>query len=746
MPHANPFLRFPFTRSPAHIAVAACVLMAAHAHAQTIAPRAEPPGTDAQPAASPVQRHQQLEGVTVTGNPLGSADLIAPTSVLGGSELLLRRGSSLGETLDGTPGVSTTYFGPVASRPTIRGQDGDRIRLMTNGSASQDVSALSFDHAVAIDPLAIERIEVLRGPGALQYGGSAVGGSVNVITHRIHEGPLFDAQGGNTGKALFSVGGAARERGGSVVLDAGNDRFVAHVDAFDKRSGDVRVPLALPCDQAGSGTPATARALCNSDATARGAAVGGTLLFDHGYLGASVEGFRTTYGSVAEDTVTIGMQQSRTTVRGEWRALPAGLQSVKAQWSGANYQHTEYSGGAPGTAFKNRGGDWGVELRHQPLRWGVGTPSAYTLEGVVAWQGEGGRFSAMGDEAFVPNTRSDNRALFVFEELRLPGGKLNGALRWERVQVDANGHPTLPRFNVAQRRFNPFSAALGGLWEVGGPSSGVTATANLASTQRAPRDYELYANGPHLATGAYEVGDANLGLERGQHLDLGLARQSGPHKLAFNAYLNRFQNYIGLQASGNQRDTEAHGVSAAPCANGKSAESGCNADILPEYRFAGQRARFVGAEFSSQTRLVGNGGLAAGRQPLALHLKLDAVRATNSTTGEPLPRIAPLRVGAELQWADNHGSLGWRARLGINHHTAQNRVPSTERSVAGYTLVHAALSYTGQWGGTQWQAFVRGDNLTNRLAYSATSMLTQSAPGRVPLPGRSIKVGVQVAF
>ena len=181
-----------------------------------------------------------LSSITVTGNPLAAEELIAPTTQLTGTELLLRKKSSLGETLDGLPGVSSTYFGPNASRPIIRGQDGDRIRILQNGGASIDASGLSFDHAVPIDPLVIERVEVLRGPGALQYGGSAVGGVVNVVNHRIHESPLFDEKGGITGRAELRAGGAEGESGGSGLVETGTDKFTVHVDAFDRKTSDVR--------------------------------------------------------------------------------------------------------------------------------------------------------------------------------------------------------------------------------------------------------------------------------------------------------------------------------------------------------------------------------------------------------------------------------------------------------------------------------------------------------------------------
>ena len=189
-------------------------------------------------AAVPAWAQQAPATVIVTGNPLGSGAVATPSSVLSGSGLVLRRGSSLGETLDGLPGVSSSYFGPNANRPVIRGQDGDRIRVLSNAGAALDASSLSFDHAVPIDPLVVERIEVLRGPAALLYGGSAVGGVVNAIDNRIPKARLD----GVPGAVEARVGGAAGERAVSALVESGGSGFVLHADAFGRRTDDLRVP------------------------------------------------------------------------------------------------------------------------------------------------------------------------------------------------------------------------------------------------------------------------------------------------------------------------------------------------------------------------------------------------------------------------------------------------------------------------------------------------------------------------
>jgi iron complex outermembrane receptor protein len=664
-----------------------------------------------------------LQEVTVTGNPLGSSGVAAPTTRLEGDALTVRAKPTLGETLDGLPGVSSTYFGPNASRPIIRGLDGDRIRVLQNSGASIDASGLSFDHAVPSDPLSIERVEVLRGPGALLYGGSAVGGVVNVIDNRIPRQPLFDAAGGVTGKADLNAATGNKERGGGVLIEGGNDRYALHADAFKRRTGDVAVPVDLACTRPGA--PTQARRICNSPSDTEGGAVGGSLFFDHGRIGASVSRYRSDYGTVAEDEVTIGMRSTRYALQGEWRNLPGLITGLKAQFNHTDYTHTEFEGPDAGTRFANRGNDLRVEARHAKLG---------PLEGVVGLQAESNRFSAEGEEAFAPSSRTRQLALFAFEEWAMAWGKLSFGARTERVEVQSQGSsdPDVTRFATGTRRFHPHSAALGAQVPL---SAEWQLTSHLAHTQRAPKDYELYANGPHLATVAWETGDATLRKEKSNSLDIGVAWARNHDRFALNGYVTRFANYIGLLDTGNTRSPD--GALNPDPASGDEA--------LTELRYAGVRARFIGAEASGNVRVLGPAGLAQapGGSSLDVQWRADVVRATNLDSGEPLPRIAPARLGATLVWGV--GPFG--ARLGFDHALAQRRVPATgQRATDAYTLWNAALTFKQQAGASQLLWFARVDNLTNELAYSASSVLTTTAFPKAPLPGRSLKVGMQVAF
>ncbi len=670
----------------------------------------------------------QLKEVTITGNPLGASDLVAPSAQYSGAELLFRSKTTLGESLDGTPGVSSTYFGPNASRPIIRGQDGDRIRILNNGGALLDVSSLSYDHAVTADPISIERIEVLRGPGALQYGGSAVGGVVNVIDNRIPREALFDAKGGLSGKADLGLATGNREKGAGMLLEAGNNRYTLHVDAMSRETGDVKVPADYVCNLATR--PYTSRRICNSGSKVSSTAVGGSLFFDQGYVGASVSGYRSNYGTVADADVNIGMKSDRFALEGEIKNLRGMIQSVKGHYSKTDYTHTEFTGTVPGTVFQAKGSDLRVEARH--AKFG-------NFDGLVGMQLEDSRFSADGDEAFAPSSRTRQNALFAYEEYKTSWGKLTFGGRTESVNVESFGNPdpALTRFVPGQRNFRPSSYAVGSLWNL---TPHWKLTGNVAYTERAPKDYELFANGPHVATLGYEVGDSTLGKEKATQFDIGVAWKAAANTFALNVYSSNFKNYIGLaQTAGvrrNQSDGEINPVEdlANP---GFSQATRASFNPLNEFRYEQTRARFTGFETSGNIRLI------EGASPLDLALRADVVKATNLNTNQPLSRIPPMRLGATLKYAS--GPFG--ANVGVDYSAAQTRLPVGDQAAAANTRFNAGVNYRLKTGSASLLWYARLDNITNVLAYSATSVLTTTAfPNAPPLPGRSLKLGLQASF
>lgn len=648
-----------------------------------------------------------LQPQVITANPLGSSVLAAPSTVLEGDRLTLAQKGSLGETLNGQPGVSSSYFGPGASRPIIRGQDGDRIRILRNGVGALDASSLSYDHAVPLDPVNTERVEIVRGPAALLYGGSAIGGVVNTFDNRIPT----QAIEGIHGAGELRYGGADTTRSSAGKLEAGNGTFALHLDANAREFNDLRIPgYAHSSRQRNTEGPdenGGKHRLANSDGRQDGGAVGGSYTWDHGYAGLSYSNFDSNYGSPAEDAVRIRMQQDHYAFASEIRDLEGPFSSVKLNAGYTDYKHSEIEDGEVGTTFKNKGYEARVEARHQPIG---------PLEGVMGAQVNRSEFQALGEEAFVPQTDTDSAALFILEDLQATERlklSLGGRLEYTQVDADAQGNQ---RFSAANGS-NSFTA--------GSLSSGAVYTltpvwslaATLAYTERAPTFYELYANGAHVATGTYEVGDASLSKEKAVSSDLALRFDSGTHKGSVGVFYSHFSNYIGLLGSGRNLDEDGEVA----------------ADGIPEYTYSGVRARFSGIEAQDHWTLGEN---AYGT--FALELSGDYTRAKNLDTGEDLPRIAPLRLNSGLLWEKDQ----WQARIDLQHAASQHRVPDNESGTAGYTTVSASAGYHFDIGASQWLAFVKGENLTNQTVRYASSILRDIAPAQ----GRSVEVGLRTTF
>lgn len=644
---------------------------------------------------------ESLDKVVVTGNPLKSQVLAQPSDSLGGDQLVLTRAANLGDTLQGLAGVAATNFGPNASRPSIRGLDGDRVRILNNSGASVDASNLSFDHGVAIDPLVIDKVEVLRGAAALLYGGNAVGGVVNTLDNRIPR-TLID---GLSGAAEVRLGGAANDRSGAVVLDGGAGRPNAgwgwHADLSGRDADDQRAPrFSSPTDD-GSESRTTVR---NSASHNHSAALGSSIFFNGGFAGVSVDDFRTTYGTTVEDAAKIKMKRQRVATAGEWNDETGPVRRLSWQLSRNRYEHSEIEDGAVGTTFKSTGTDGRVELTHAPLG---------ALNGVVGVQWETLDFSALGAEAFVPSTRTHNVGLFVLEQMKLGDAVLSAGARHEQVRVDSAGDTddSDGRFGTpSQRRFSPTSLALSAVYPL---ASGWSVSANLNRTQRAPAYYELFANGLHLATDAYERGDATLGLERSRGADFGLKWEGERSHAHVNVYETRFSNYIALQANGETVHDDEEGKD------------------LPVFVFHSVPARLRGIEFEGRWQAM---------SWLALLGQFDAVHGENTQTGEPLPRLAPRRAMLGLE--GSHGE--WSGRLEWRLAARQDRVDAFDTPTPGYGTVNLNIArqlkldrFDGLW-------YLRLNNLGNKLAYNATAVPT--IRDLSPQAGRSASTGLQIRF
>ncbi|MFM2435904.1 MAG: hypothetical protein RL063_1887 [Pseudomonadota bacterium] len=637
----------------------------------------------------------ELPSLAVTGNPLGlDADqLIVPVTILNGRELSLKRESTLGETLNGIPGISSTNFGPNASRPVIRGLDAERVRIMQNGVGVVDASSLSFDHAVSVDPLVIEQIDVIRGPAALLYGGSAVGGVVNAVDHRI---PTEKLEGG-TGRTEARLGGAANESNMAGVVDIGNGQIAIHADAYVRKSNDLNIPgfavsnrkaLADGTLQTNSGT------LKNSSATSNGGALGASLTLDNGYLGASYSGFNSNYGTVAEENVRIDMKSQRWDIAYEFNELSSVINRVKFRLAHTDYQHQEIDTGVAGTTFKNSGIEGSLEAGHAKIG---------NISGVVGLQFQNTSFEALGAEAFVPSTNTQSKALYLYEELPVDQFKFSLGGRTESNTVDAGAWSK--NSSIQNASFNPTSYALGGLYTF---TPNWSLANNLSHNERAPSYFELYANGAHLATGQYEVGNPNFSLERSNGIDAQIRWKDGKNSFSAGPYYTKFSSFIGLLNTGSIVTVQGQ--------------------PLQEAKFTEVVASFTGFETEGKFNLNDN---------IDLKLTGDYVRATNLTSGEALPRIAPLRLSAGLQYQKN--TLG--ARLNVLHAFAQERIAANELATNGYTNVGAMVTYKLPTK-INVELFAKANNLLNQDIRDSASFLKDIAPQGA----RSLTIGLRSDF
>jgi iron complex outermembrane receptor protein len=619
--------------------------------------------------------------------------------------------------LNNLPGVAASSFGPNASRPVIRGLDAERVRIMQNGVGILDASSLSFDHAVAIDPLVIEQIDVVRGPAALLYGGSAVGGVVNAIDHRIPTEPV----NGILGRTEARVGGPDNQRNGAAVVDVGNGQFAIHADAYKRKTDDLNIPgfaVSRRKFQADGTAQENHGKLINSSASSDGGALGASLTFDNGYVGSSYSGFNSNYGTVAEEAVRIDMKSQRLDIASEFRDLNTVISRIKMRYAHTDYQHQEIEDGDIGTTFTNKGSQASLELGH--AKFG-------DLEGVLGMQLQNSRFAANGDEAFVPNVHTKSHAVYLYEEMPLKALgldqlKLSLGGRAEHTALDASAWDKDPIARSAD--FTAYSYALGGLYAI---DSHWSVASNLSHNERAPSYFELYADGAHIATNQYEVGNPNFKKERSNGVDAQIRWKDAKNSFSVGAYYTRFNRFLGLLDTGRTRGTDG---SINPTADADGFVDGTNGEvsILPEAQFTAFAASFKGLEAEGKFNLADYWDLS---------LRGDYVRATNLDNKAALPRITPLRIGAGLNYQKN--ALG--ARLNVTQAFKQNRTAENELPTAGYTDVSAMATYKLP-SKLNVELFAKANNLLNQEIREHTSFLKDLSPAGE----RSVLIGLRADF
>ncbi|CAN5469924.1 TonB-dependent receptor [soil metagenome] len=678
----------------------------------------------AEDAASPT-----VSELIVTGAPYAVSLDSATTSVnvITQAQLSTAPPVGIGDLLNGMPGLRSTSYSPGASRPIIRGLSGPRVMILQNGVGLVDASSLSPDHAVASDPGEASRIEVLRGPSTLAYGGSAIGGVVNILDERVPSSP---ATGGADGHVAASYGSADDSYSVSAGLKAGKGPWVVALDAVRRESGDYDSPVnpvSTKYEAANGVTALPDRVVHNTDVDLTAYGIGASYIGASGFIGASVKRTETSYGvpfpqivqvgpPPAEGPVYIDLKQTRYDVRGETSLELGPFDKARFSVGYADYQHSEISvdTGAVGTTFLSKGAEGRFELvQAEHDGW----------KGAVGLQVLGRDFQAIGDEAFIPPVEIHEVGAFILQRLDRDSWGVEGGLRVDTRTLDADltGRPTSAAaasygINWAgasgKQDFTNASASVAVFWR---PVSDWFLGLSLAHNTRAPTEFELFADGPHGGTGAYEIGDPNLDPEKVTSLEATLRWTGSNGKLEAHVYSADYKGFIDEARNGDFVDDA--GVLDP-------------AGELPVVRFVQSDARFYGGELEGTYDVW-----RAGEGVLALQGSYDYVHA--QTDAGPPARIPPYSVTGRVVWT----APRLEGQVEVRYVAEQNRISSFELPTDAYTLLSARVSYR-PLADQDFKVFLDGRNLTNEEAREHTSFLKDIAP----LPGRTLRAGVTYSF
>ncbi len=654
--------------------------------------------------------------VVVSASTLGvlEDDMITPVTSLSGGALVRARESTIGETLANQPGITSSHFGAGASRPVIRGMDGPRVKILSDGAEVQDASTISPDHAVGFEPVLAERIEVLRGPSALAYGGGAVGGVVNILDRKI---PTQMPSKPVEGSMEVRANSVAREKTGAFEITGGAGNIAVHAEGVKRDAGDYRV--GKDWDEG--------RRVNGSYKETESGTVGLSWVGERGYLGAAYTKERTEYGipghnhefeschphgdhlhcgghdheeeeeghdhdhehEHGEEVPVVKLDSDRWDVRGEYRNPMAGITKARLRASFTDYRHDELEEGVVATSFLNKGHDVRVEMEHAPVGG---------VRGVFGVQTTRRDFNTIGEEAYVPPTVTKKHAAFITEEYKLDNWRFEAGARheWQDIVVDsASAQDTKARGT---------SVALGAVWKF---QPQYSLRAGVSRSHRLPTAEELYADGVHLATATYEIGNQNLGKETSNNIDVTLRKFEGDTTFSLSAFHNKVDHYIYAHTLDNHE-----GFQLVEYAQRDAVFTGLEAEVRHKFSNIVE-----GTLFGDMVRARFDKGEEGSRN---------------------IPRIPAHRIGARV----NADWQSWHGMVEVVRVGKQDRVADFEGATGGYNMVNLGGHYTTRIGGVPAQLYARINNLTNELAFSHTSFIKEAAP----LPGRNITAGLRFIF
>jgi iron complex outermembrane receptor protein len=653
---------------------------------------------------------QALDEIIVTA-PLQDrkSDSPVPVTVLSDDELRMKTGHSIGDTLKNELGISSQSFGPGVGTPVIRGQAGPRVRVLNNGIGSNDVSAISPDHATSVEPLLAERIEVLRGPATLLYGSGAMGGVVNVIDNRT-PGRQFDKLVGAALEQRFDS--TSDETSTTMKVEGGKDNIAYHLDGFYRHRNNL--------DIGGSGIDTAKVAITdpsleivdnpkgflnNTGAEAISGSAGLSWIGAPGFAGVSINNLNNNYAiapdGTGDETVRIAMRQTKYDFKSELNNPFRFAKSLRTRLGYTDYQHTEIANGEPGAYYTNQSYEGRMELAHQDLG---------PLRGVVGFQAQASDFNAiekLTGDSIVPRSDITSYGVFAVESFDIGAVTYQLGTRVEQTDIRPDGFANLS--------YTPVSASASAVWKLDNRNS-----LNLAVTRssRAPQVQELLSDGYHDATRSYDRGDLGLREETSYNLDLGYRFKTDWLRAEFDLFHNWASDYIFQQRNGEFVDQDGN-----PCV----------ADCVPLVTSGQNDAIFKGYEAKLIVPMMENHlGL------LEMTLFSDYTRG-EFVNGSDVPRMPPLRYGLQLDF--NRDKLSTYLRF--TRAESQPHAGDFETSTAGYFLLNVGANYQVKaYKDAKLMVFAKGNNLLNQNIRNSTSYLRNFAPEA----GRGAEVGFRVSY
>lgn len=722
---------------------------------------------DAQTMAThDVERAKKLDEITVTATPLlqTEQEIIEPVSILSGADLDNQKAGTLGETVSKQAGVQTTFFGAGVGRPIIRGQDAGRVQVLQNNATSMDVSAVSNDHAVAVEPFLADQIEILKGPATLFYGPSAIGGAVNVVDGRI---PEVIPEAPLSGRAEFSMDSVANQRTGAVRLDGTAGSFVWHLDVFGRQAGDYSIPGYAKSEflraqeheeheehehhddhdghddhddhEEHEEKEAHKGSVENSGLNTVGGAFGLSYVGDRGFVGVSMSHYESDYGIPGGAHAHHGEEDHDEHDHDDDHDDDDHHDDHDDD-HGDDHDHDD-DHGDDHDDHEDHNVNIALKQKRYDVKAGINQPFEGMERFVVRYAQTDYKHTEFEEDEMGTHYFNEGQELRA-ELTHAPLGNWRGALGvqysnqdflaiGEEAFVPATESNGLGVFLVERGDFDPITVELGlradqnevDAKSVGSRSFDTFSFSGNASwrfheywgvslvvdhAQRAPGAEELFANGVHTATQSFEVGDAKLNTETAKQIELGLHAYGDRFHGHASVYQNKVDDYIYLNNTGKKRE-------------GLALTQWVQAD-----------ATFRGFEIEGSYDFLQN-----DTGEWTLNAFADHVRATLDQGGY-LPRISPTRVGMDVAWTNGP----WRASLGAVHGLDQDNVAANERASKAYILVDAHLAYHTDNEHFGMEFFLDVKNLSNQEVRLHTSMLRDYAP----LPGRNVIGGVRVFF